>query len=1276
MKNKYIFFLLASILLVIAGSIQMANAESKNRISVYLSDGIRVFYEEELDSITTSVSSDGKVVMQNFWHNGEKESFNVNDIDSICYMKPTLELSNGLEFGRVERGSKLHKTLAITNTGKYPATFKVVDFISSVFRCDSVEKIISIEPGSTYELGFVAEPNQEPGKTSSRISIESDNIADGKTDVYLYCDIIAPISKEEAQAQESTIYDIISGSVENSFSAAEQIALHKEEIEKLESVNELHVGNNATEVTYTNGLTIVYPYNYPSIFEYEGVTPMTVDKTQNEMSSVNTRAAQSGKKAAIFNLFHGDSKRKAQNNLILQAKKLLEKEYSLVEYYFGESFTYDKFASVINDPTYEIVYINTHGSDNGSCIQLGEKTDNPQIAYWQEDFFYEKEYYGTGYRYYRSAWMKDLFDKNDKSVFDNRLFIFATCNTLNNNYDDFYNKIGGCIVGWNGVNVMGQAYSTLLLHHLIDRRKGVDYFMQEFKKDGGLTDNRTGASFRVLGKSKNFKLESKNDIKSEYNTEYGELTFTNPKNGYCVSPSFFSGKADVKLNLSYYRYDETEWKLDLLGVLWDSQSNYYSPEGHRFAIHTYNFDDIDDYSSPLNIKKVCKKGYEYTAKGLKPGVYMLNTISAAYTKYDGTQSVEDENNLTSHDFLYLIIAGDYKENGSEGKQIPDVETLLVAKVNDEVKAAGSIGNMDGKNLSKGFLYWKDNESESSAQTVYSNTKASLYVAVLQNLSPNSLYKVRAFALDDDGNMCKADEVLEYKTDDSGSVGEHEYVDLGLPSGTLWATCNVGASKPEEYGDYFAWGETKPKDYYSWSYFDSDNVKKYSTTNNKDVLDLEDDAAYVNWGCNWRMPTREEQDELRGYCIWTWKAVNGVNGYNVVGPNGNSIFLPAAGYRDNTTSVESAGSHGNYWSSTFGMYDYYKSVCIAFESDFIDWAISYRSFGHSVRAVHNNKKEGEMVTTLEPHYLHVSIPGAHKKDLLSLRMDISEELKGKVKYHGYVVSTHPFAADKDYLSPFLNLNGTWDIFHGEEDVYVKLNNAQINVDGYVTYTNVYTGAIYELSSLNEKIYIMAYANTTDGEIIKGKQIEYTPHNPIEAPTKGSFVDLGVSVMWANCNFGGNEPTDYGRYYLYEQAQELFFESGTRLPTETEWDELEYKKTANLWIDNDDSSKIGVLYIGSNGNSIFCPYGGVEVNSSIKYAGEGYWYNSADTYWGYLETYHPDMSRDAMTIRLVKDNYTRANVVKTPSSNAIQTNSVPYKVSEMNGHPLPSGGSLKH
>lgn len=201
---------------------------------------------------------------------------------------------------------------------------------------------------------------------------------------------------------------------------------------------------------------------------------------------------------------------------------------------------------------------------------------------------------------------------------------------------------------------------------------------------------------------------------------------------------------------------------------------------------------------------------------------------------------------------------------------------------------------------------------------------------------------------------------EYHYD--GSENGYEWVDLGLS--VKWATCNVGAVSPESSGSYFAWGETSPKSDYEWETYkfrtsgDSyDNVKfsKYNTYSDygpidaNTTLDLIDDVARVNWGGSWRMPTLDELDELRTKCSWTWTISNGVKGRKVTGPNGNSIFLPAAGYRYGTAVLD-VGSYGYYWSSSLRS-DYPSyACCLYFFSDGVDWYSGPRYYGHTVRAV--------------------------------------------------------------------------------------------------------------------------------------------------------------------------------------------------------------------------------------------------------------------------------------------------------------------------------------
>lgn len=192
-----------------------------------------------------------------------------------------------------------------------------------------------------------------------------------------------------------------------------------------------------------------------------------------------------------------------------------------------------------------------------------------------------------------------------------------------------------------------------------------------------------------------------------------------------------------------------------------------------------------------------------------------------------------------------------------------------------------------------------------------------------------------------------------------SYNGHEYVDLGLPSGLKWATCNVGANAPEEYGDFFAWGETETynESTYKWYMYNGTKrtITKYCTdskngpADDKIILEAEDDAAQKNWGGSWRMPTNTELDELRVECSWIWTSQNGVNGYIVKGPNGNTIFLPAAGY-PYYESVNDVGSYGGYWSSSLSESINICAHSLSFESDSYEMAQSARTAGRTIRPV--------------------------------------------------------------------------------------------------------------------------------------------------------------------------------------------------------------------------------------------------------------------------------------------------------------------------------------
>ncbi|MCQ2199992.1 MAG: hypothetical protein MJZ19_09780 [Paludibacteraceae bacterium] len=190
---------------------------------------------------------------------------------------------------------------------------------------------------------------------------------------------------------------------------------------------------------------------------------------------------------------------------------------------------------------------------------------------------------------------------------------------------------------------------------------------------------------------------------------------------------------------------------------------------------------------------------------------------------------------------------------------------------------------------------------------------------------------------------------------SGQVSGYDYVDLGVPSGTKWATYNVGATKPEEYGDYFAWEETKPKKEYTWKNYKwskggNNRITKYCENDKKEILEAKDDAATKNWGKAWRIPTNTEYTELYWHCEWKFvKNYNdsGVNGQlGISKENGATILIPAAGQWGETLS--NLGSDFFYWLNKSSNWSPENAYCLDFPDSWVDWN-HYRYYGRTVRA---------------------------------------------------------------------------------------------------------------------------------------------------------------------------------------------------------------------------------------------------------------------------------------------------------------------------------------
>ena len=452
----------------------------------------------------------------------------------------------------------------------------------------------------------------------------------------------------------------------------------------------------------------------------------------------------------------------------------------------------------------------------------------------------------------------------------------------------------------------------------------------------------------------------------------------------------------------------------------------------------------------------------------------------------------------------------------------------------------------------------------------------------------------------------------------------EYVDLGLPSGTLWATRNIGANSSEESGDYFAWGETEPKEEYymsnyKWYDYDNELYTKYCTDSGYGMIDdkeLEprDDAAWANWGPSWRMPSLEQLRELKEKCSWEWLERNGTSGYLVTGPNGNTIFLPAAG----EASFPNAEGEGYYWSRTLGpSSDPSKAYSLSFNSLWILPEQARRSVGYPVRAVR---------MSLNDFYIE-----QQSLDFVASVGDTCTSLLTIVNCTNF-----PLTVMGSVDEPFYFNWGGGLVSSVTYDVY-----GQLYVMQAISFIATTPG------QYNSKV---TFRSALDGTVIEVpvSALVFPDVNPQQ-----DAVDLGLpsGTLWATCNVGASSPEEFGDAFAWGETEPVGdydwdnpwsnykwcngsvntltkyctdSEYGTvdnltelepeddaawvnwgpmwRMPNEEQFDELKENCT---WKCSTKNGVEGRLITGPNGNSIFLPateenaYWSRELNTALPF-----------------------------------------------------------------------------
>ena len=313
---------------------------------------------------------------------------------------------------------------------------------------------------------------------------------------------------------------------------------------------------------------------------------------------------------------------------------------------------------------------------------------------------------------------------------------------------------------------------------------------------------------------------------------------------------------------------------------------------------------------------------------------LLDVTGKVYAQYDGMV------NEGTHTFVVTATKPQtYILNAVVGKKSYSIKMVNVGDGGScGIEYAGFFGNITTKLTSNNEFHVGDNMRYVGYATIGGVVVPS--IVVVQRQQENE------------------DLVLNFYYPGQGTLNGHDWVDLGLPSGTRWATCNVGASSSEGYGNYYAWGEVAPKAIYDWNYYrycngSANTLTKYCNsptygsngfTDNLTVLEACDDVATANWGESWRMPTSTEMQELFENCTRTWTNY----GLLFVGPNGNSILLPAAGHRYEIELYQ-VDTNGGYWTSSVGEYAPYAQ-CGSFSLNGLYVFDTYRFWGFSVRPV--------------------------------------------------------------------------------------------------------------------------------------------------------------------------------------------------------------------------------------------------------------------------------------------------------------------------------------
>lgn len=784
-------------------------------------------------------------------------------------------------------------------------------------------------------------------QTADRFSWKSDGSANGDINDLLF---IARAKAELATASSDDVTEMLEQLSGTDLADAEGIAATVKENPNVEDAYTADGDNLVYHKEGSDYLTIYPMYDLKPAFsesDYEGAKQLLGKqyvKTKKASSSIVS-------KVAIFNFFEGDSDYDLQNKLVGAIYSLFDKNGYDVKMYQNEEFTVKKLEEVVSESkknkNYKAIIIMSHGSklyestftkeatsvfmtgevcgQYASCDKMFDSKSNKYYKIHTSALTPDKDcilYLGSCYSAY---WGEDLYKEEKVEI----PYDFPYSNKVKE--DEYPEKDKLTVIAWFGRNSIAQAHAAILFRRMIyDEQTLFEAAANSFFRD---PVNMTAGVF--YSKS----IFAGNEITLSH--KYGnQPDYTNN-----ASVRLTSMSKDILIkkegNSDFYLDGVIEGNNNIKGIFYVSLYQVLDGENRK----EFSYDD----ARPIFINKDKTFSGSIPLKYYKEGLYAIK----AYT-------VTDYKEIKIQNPYYIVYSRNLNENyalpevseedfytpvilGSEGQPLEEITIPAGTSQTYQIDAYPG-HTFETPCLDKSVC---DVSVSGNTLTVKGLKEGSTIFGVF-DVQNRQMSVVQATVTAGGGG-----DVVAYT---SCPDSHHPHlIDLGLPSGTKWACCNVGAQKPEDYGGYFAWGETTEKNRYYWdTYIHYDGSSSTCHDIGKDIAGTQYDAATVNWGSPWVMPSKEQMKELQNNCTSEWTTENGVNGRRFTASNGASIFLPAAGDRYDDDYLDNAGSGGYYWSSTLCESYTYDAWDFRFVSGYVYTHLrNYRFYGRSVRPVRKN-----------------------------------------------------------------------------------------------------------------------------------------------------------------------------------------------------------------------------------------------------------------------------------------------------------------------------------